>query len=69
MVCKGICIRHKATKGSGGRYSAGQKKCQNCEIFIWWDGIYCPCCHYKLRLNSRGNKSKLKVIVKVEHRY
>ena len=34
MACKGICIRHKAQKPVGtGRYAAGQKRCQVCEIF------------------------------------
>ena len=34
MICKGICIRHKAHKPyCSGRYAAGQKRCQICEIF------------------------------------
>ena len=44
MVCKGICIRHKALKPVGdGRYAKGQKRCQVCEIFLNWDGLWCPC--------------------------
>ena len=40
MVCKGICVRHKAMKPIGiGRYSTGQKRCQICEIFLKWDGL------------------------------
>jgi len=49
MTCKGICIRHKAQKPPGtGRYSTGQKRCQVCEIFLRWDGLWCPCCGYRL---------------------
>ena len=55
MTCKGICIRHKAQKPVGvGRYAIGQKRCQVCELFIKWDGIYCPCCRYRLRTKPRN---------------
>ena len=59
MVCKGICVRHKAIKPVGiGRYSTGQKRCQMCEIFIKWDGLWCPCCGYRLRTRPRNSKFK-----------
>lgn len=60
MTCKGICLRHRASKPIGsGRYSSGQKRCQVCEIFIKWDELWCPCCGYRLRtkrLNSLFKK-------------
>ena len=59
MVCKGICVRHKAMKpGATGRYSTGQKRCQVCEIFLKWDGLWCPCCGYRLRSSPRNSKFK-----------
>ena len=64
MVCKGICIRHKASGPiSYGRYAIGQKRCQICEIFIKWDGIYCPCCGCRLRIRPRlfTDKAKLRI--------
>jgi hypothetical protein len=62
MTCKGICIRHKAQKPVGsGRYSMGQKRCQICEIFIKWDGLWCPCCGYRLRTKPRNLKYKAKL--------
>jgi hypothetical protein len=65
MVCKGICIRHKASGPiSYGRYAIGQKRCQICEIFIKWDGIYCPCCGYRLRIGPRLFKDKAKLRIK-----
>ncbi len=55
MTCKGICIRHKAPRPViGDRYSTGQKRCQVCEIFIKWDGLWCPCCNYRLRMKPRN---------------
>jgi hypothetical protein len=62
MTCKGICIRHKAQKPVGvGRYAIGQKRCQVCEIFIRWDGLWCPCCGYRLRTKPRNLKYKAKL--------
>ena len=69
MTCKGICIRHKAQKPLGsGRYSMGQKRCQICELFIMWDGLWCPCCGYRLRTRPRNlkYKAKLRATNKVE---
>ena len=62
MTCKGICIRHKAQKPVGsGRYATGQKRCQICELFIRWDGLWCPCCGYRLRTKPRNLKYKAKL--------
>jgi hypothetical protein len=62
MTCKGICIRHKAQKPvASGRYASGQKRCQICEIFIKWDGLWCPCCGYRLRTKPRNLKYKAKL--------
>lgn len=65
MVCKGVCIRYKATKPvTGGRYAVGQRRCQLCEIFINWEGLWCPCCAYRLRTKPRNSeyKSKLRAV-------
>ncbi|WP_316506072.1 hypothetical protein [Nitrosopumilus sp.] len=59
MVCKGTCHRYKAKKpGMHGRYNAGQKRCSQCEIFISWDGKYCPCCGYVLRTKPKGTQTR-----------
>ena len=59
--CKDICIRYKATKTQGGsRYAKGQKRCKVCEIFIRWDGMWCPCCGYRLRTIPRNKTLKEK---------
>ena len=67
MVCKGICIGHKALKPVGvGRYSMGQKRCQVCETFLKWDGLICPCCGYKLRTGPRNLKLKTELRTRKE---
>ena len=62
MTCNGICKRYKA-KGNitGGRYRIGQKRCQICELYLKWSGLWCPCCGYKLRSKPRNRKLKVKL--------
>ena len=36
------------------RYSAGQRRCVICEMFIKWDGLLCPCCGGRLRAKLRN---------------
>jgi hypothetical protein len=58
-ACKGICSRHRATKPIGtGRYASGQKRCQICEIFLDYEGLWCMCCGYRLRTKPRNLKMK-----------
>lgn len=69
MSCKGICDRYKAQKPTtGGRYASGQKRCQMCEIYIKWEGLWCPCCCYKLRSKPRNRiyKEKLRESIELE---
>ena len=66
MVCKGICVRYKADRPkSGMRYISGQKRCQQCETYIIWKGLRCPCCGYRL---SRPRSSKYKLALRREER-
>ena len=66
MTCKGICPRYKAQKPVGtGRYASGQRRCQICEIFIKWEGLWCPCCGYRLRTKPRNLKYKAKLRARV----
>jgi hypothetical protein len=72
MSCKGICIRHRAQRPSGsfGRYATGQKRCQICSIFLKWDGLWCPCCGYRVRTRPRFSKykQKLRAIMKEQNK-
>ncbi|MDH3695965.1 MAG: hypothetical protein OEQ15_01470 [Nitrosopumilus sp.] len=59
--CNGICNRYKTVKPNGtGRYNAGQKRCNLYDIFMQWEGIFCPCCGHRLRLKPRNGKYKEK---------
>ena len=63
MTCNGVCTRYKATKQVGkSRYLLGQKRCNGCEIFINWIGLWCPCCNYRLRSRPRVKQYKVKYL-------
>jgi len=65
--CNGICTRYRAKRiDNGGRYSKGQKRCQRCEIFINWDGLWCPCCNYRLRLKPRNKQYRDKHLEQIQ---
>lgn len=67
MSCKSICVRYKATgRIVGGRYFNGQKRCQECEIWIRWEGLWCPCCGQRLRTKPRNVKFKASLKMKLE---
>jgi hypothetical protein len=64
MSCKGICIRHKASKPSAavlGRYTMGQKRCSTCDIFVKWEGVQCVCCGHMLRTRPHSSKYRMKL--------
>jgi len=54
--CSGECEKYRAkliTKYSGrtaGRYKHGQKRCKNCDLFMYWDKHRCPCCNTLLSI-------------------
>ncbi|RMW35236.1 MAG: hypothetical protein EA443_03210 [Nitrosopumilus sp.] len=58
MHCNGSCKKYKATSTSvdGGRYELGQKRCPECELFINWEGLWCPCCGRLLRTKPRAKR-------------
>jgi hypothetical protein len=59
--CTEKCKNYKAQKPPRiGRYAAGQKRCQFCEVFIQWEDLYCPCCNSKLRCGPRSREGKEK---------
>ncbi len=55
-TCIGICERYRALKQYGEpRYASGQKRCNECGIYVWWKGALCPCCHTVLRRKPRAS--------------
>jgi rRNA maturation endonuclease Nob1 len=53
--CNAICKKYVAKlPETGGRYANGQKRCNVCDEYIFWDGNFCPCCGSRLRLRARN---------------
>ena len=66
LYCKDICHKYKAHKSSNERsyYIKGHKRCIECETFLQWDGLKCPCCGRILRTKPHNTISKGKLRLK-----
>ena len=42
-------------------YSLGKKYCRRCEIYIYHEGLFCPCCGMQLRTTPIDSKDKAKI--------
>ncbi|MFL6376977.1 MAG: hypothetical protein ACJ72R_05900 [Nitrososphaeraceae archaeon] len=60
LVCRNICERIHSEKIVFGisNYSLGQKYCRRCEVYIYNDGMFCPCCGMQLRLTPSNKEGK-----------
>ena len=60
-----MCKKYTSKGNSleGGRYERGQKRCPECEVFIEWEGLWCPCCGRLLRSKPRAKKLKRKLVL------
>jgi hypothetical protein len=66
VYCRGTCEQYRAQKPYEiGRYAAGQKRCNYCEVFVNWDGLSCPCCNRQLRCLPRSRKGKEKYLEQI----
>lgn len=67
ISCKGMCKRY-LNKRNGRKelyYSKWENcRCSVCDEYLKWDGVYCPCCGYKLRRRPRGAKSA-QIVLKI----
>jgi rRNA maturation endonuclease Nob1 len=63
MTCKGTCIRYKVKKPvkKSAYLIAGVKRCNHCSLFIKWEGLFCPCCGYRIRAKPRASRYRAKV--------
>lgn len=62
-TCVYKCLKYKAPHEiKNKRYQSGQKYCYQCNIFMIWDGVWCPCCNHKLRTTPRSRKNKVEFV-------
>jgi hypothetical protein len=58
MECRGICLKYKTQKLTvESKGNSKPKRCQNCHIYMKYDGNSCPCCSHILKKVFIGVKS------------
>ena len=71
LTSKKICIQFKAIKPSiGGRYAAGQFRCNTCDIYLIAEGVNansCKCCNMRIRTKPRNGFYKQKYYEKIQN--
>lgn len=61
VTCNGYCLKFQYRKTRGRRidYALGDKRCNHCEVYLKYDGIFCPCCGIRLRYTSRWRRYQI----------
>jgi len=59
-TCKGSCAltTYEPKKLVRNAVEHGYKRCRICNLFLKWEGIWCPCCSVRLSSKSKNNKSR-----------
>ena len=63
-TCKGKCNdmpEYETRAGNRGSFRLGYKRCRECEYFILYDGVRCPCCNGLLKSKPSNNTSRRKL--------
>ena len=63
MVCRNICDRLGCKRSfEYDQYIVGKKYCRRCEVYIYHNGLFCPCCGMQLRRTpaSKNGKERLR---------
>jgi hypothetical protein len=66
MVCRNICERMYSEKIVFGKsnYYDGKKYCRRCEVYMYHNGMFCPCCSMQLRLRLRPSSRECKEMLR-----
>ncbi|QMU54697.1 MAG: hypothetical protein GKS07_07325 [Nitrosopumilus sp.] len=43
----------------------GNKRCMTCELFVKWEGLWCPCCGGRLRAKPRNSKLRKRLVMEL----
>jgi hypothetical protein len=67
MVCRNICerISSKIVVGES-HYFVGKKYCRRCEIYLYHEGLFCPCCGMQMRTTPIDTKDKAKIRIRLQ---
>lgn len=57
MACKDICRTMKIPHTFGHpKYRNGNVWCKTCNVTFKYEGLYCPCCGYRIRRERRMHR-------------
>lgn len=62
-ACKGYCVDYvnPVNPMNGNYYTDWHNcRCSICSKYLEWDGIYCPCCGYRVRRRPRASDAAIK---------
>ena len=64
--CKNLCERFKVLPTPFlPRYSRGYRRCSVCEIWLIYQGKFCPCCGGQLKTKPRHSKHRRRTEMRV----
>ena len=57
MGCKDQCTKPEYEPKKLVKFleTSPYKKCTTCCIYIKWEGLYCPCCSYRLSKRAKNS--------------
>ena len=64
MICRNIICKaeqYQPKKKVRGAAAQGYRRCSVCEIFLKYQGVYCPCCSNRMRVTPNNNKARQRV--------
>jgi hypothetical protein len=64
MICRNIICKleeYEPKKTVRGAAEKGYRRCSNCEVFLKYQGVYCPCCSNRMKVTPNNNKARQKV--------
>lgn len=62
MPCRGLCVREPTARRQGGGksvYGLGYKGCNECRVWMMYEGWRCPCCGQTLRRTTRRKRAEV----------
>ena len=60
--CKGYCkdYENSYSRKKNFYHDSANCRCSICDIYLKWEGNYCPCCGYRVRRRPRGSHAAIK---------
>ena len=58
-ACKGTCdIMFADQPATSNAFQMGFKLCRQCNKYMQWDGVFCPCCGNRIRSKAGSGTAR-----------